>query len=230
MTANSRIRAWLREHGEHVSDRGRLSAAQLEIYYSEHEDQRPAGPVRLLPGPDDDLDAWEDLGVIGPDSDPEPPDAGLGAEMPPDEREGVSVDPEPAHARRDWRRGGGQKTSGGPRAKPTRVTAGVRGDINAKISFALEIPGRIWQARDPACGGTFVEQRPQISDALTEIVCQSPDLIAWFAGSGGQFMLWMNLAAACWPVATVIMAHHVYHTLEELPADAQQPDYGQYAA
>ena len=227
MTANSTIRAWLRDQGEHVSDRGRLSAADQEKYYRAHEHERPAGSVRLLPGPEDDVDSWEDMGVIGPESDGEPFEPFRDERVPPEPPEAVSVDPEPAHARKEWRRGGGQQRA---KAKPTRVTAGIRGDINAKISFALEIPGRIWQARDPACGGTFVEQRPQISDALTEIVCQSPDLIAWFSGSGGQFMLWLNLAAACWPVATVVMAHHVYHTLEEGPVDAQQPDYGQYAA
>lgn len=224
-TANSAIRAWLRQQGLPVNDRGRISAEDKERYYAAHPSER----VRLLPGPDDDVDAWEDMGVIGPESDGEPFGWPGDSEVPPEAPEAVTVDPEPAHAKREWRKGGGKASGGQPR-KPTRVTAGVRGDINAKISFALEIPGRIWQARDPACGGTFVEQRPAISDALTEIVCQSPDLIAWFAGSGGQFMLWMNLAAACWPVATVVMAHHVYHTLEEAPEDMQQPDYGSYAA
>jgi hypothetical protein len=95
----------------------------------------------------------------------------------------------------------------------------------------LEIPGRVWEARDPVCGGTFVAQRPAISSALTDIVCQSPDLIAWFTGSGGAFMLWLNVAAACWPVLTVIMAHHVYHSIEQ-GADGQvpEPDLTRYAA
>jgi hypothetical protein len=104
----------------------------------------------------------------------------------------VLPDPPPAHGRREWRKGKGGPRP--PRAKPSKVTAGIRNDIDAKISFALEIPARVWEARDPVCGGTFVEQRPEISAALTEIVCQSPDLIAWFAGGGGQFMLYLFLA------------------------------------
>ena len=229
MTANSTIRAWLREQGEHVSDRGRLRAEQVEQYYTAHEGERPPGGVRLLPGPDDDLDAWEDMGVIGPESDPEPPADPGGTDIPPVPSGPATADPGPAHGRRDWRKTGG-KAAGGGKMHAARVTASVRTDIGAKISFALEIPGRIWQARDPTCGGTFVEQRPAIADALTEIVCQSPDLVAWFSGSGGQFMLWLNLAAACWPVGTMVMAHHVYHTLDELPENAQQADYTQYAA
>lgn len=186
-------------------------------------------PVTPIPGPDD---AWWDTADPGGaqdagELDPDPPageadpgsaaPAGAGA-GPGREAGPVLADPPPAHGRKQWRR----DTPKGPGRKPSRVTAGIRNDIDAKISFALEIPGRVWQARDPLCGGTFVEQRPEISAALTEIVCQSPDLIAWFAGGGGQFMLWMNLAAACWPVATVTMAHHVYHTAEI--ADGAEPD------
>jgi hypothetical protein len=147
-------------------------------------------------------------------------------------------DEPPAHTRREPRRrrrpireaDGGA----GPR-KPTRITVAIRGDIESKISFALEIPGRIWQARDPVCGTTFVEQRAEIATAMTEIVCGSPDLVDWFTGAGGQFMLYLNLAAACWPVATMVLAHHVYHTvaLEEGGAGygpAGQPDLSRYAA
>jgi hypothetical protein len=102
----------------------------------------------------------------------------------------------------------------------------MRTDIDAKISLMLEIPGRVWEARDPVCGGTFVTQRPEISAAFTDIVCQSPDLVAWFTGGGGQFMLWLNVMAACWPVLTVVMAHHVYHSIEVgEPADQDQVRY-----
>jgi hypothetical protein len=186
--------------------------------------------VQTLPPPDAPDEAFEDLGVIDPGpelevsypaEDWEPSPAGPEAE--------AGQEPEPAHARKDWRRsgpGGGKKAAG----RPPRLTQAIRGDINGKISFALEIPGRVWAARDPVCGGTFVQQRGEIADALTEIVCQSPDLVAWFTGPGGAFMLYLNLAAACWPVATIALAHHVYHTLDETPPDSQQPDYSRYAA
>jgi hypothetical protein len=111
----------------------------------------------------------DDIGTLEPDPDPAAaapppePDPVLDYEPGP-----VLPDPPPAHGRREWRKGKGGPRP--PRAKPSKVTAGIRNDIDAKISFALEIPARVWEARDPVCGGTFVEQRPEISAALTEIV------------------------------------------------------------
>lgn len=241
------MREWLRSQGEDVPDRGNLPGALKAKYYDAFPDRLPAG-VALLPSPDE-VDGWDDLGEAEPDemwpdtepiprgaeSDAEPsrgparyigvpetPEAGEGAP-------GVSPDAPPAHGRKEWRQQAKPTSTGGVR-KNVRITAGVRTDINSKISFAMEIPGRLWMARDPVCGGAFIDQRPDIADALTEIVCGSPDLVAWFTGSGGQFMLWMNLAAACWPVATIVMAHHVYHSLEEAPEDPTQPAYATYAA
>ena len=193
-----------------------------------HAGQAPAA-VQPPPPPDDpwwELDGGgphEDMGVLDPDAAPGPGPGPAGA-GPVREPGPPEPDPPPAHGGRQWRKAG-------PKAapkKPARVTAGMRNDIDAKISFALEIPARVWQARDPVCGGTFVEQRGEISAALTEIVCQSPDLIAWFTGGGGQFMLWLNLMAAAWPVATVVMAHHVYHSIEA--GGQAEPDAAQYAA
>lgn len=185
-----------------------------------------AARVEPIPSPDDPF--WElegggphvDIGQLDPEPEPEPAEPGPVYEPGP-----VLPDPPPLHGdKRKWKQGSPKSA---PR-KPLRVTAGVRNDIDAKISFALEIPGRVWQARDPLCGGTFVSQRPEISAALTEIVCQSPDLIAWFAGGGGQFMAWLNLMAACWPVVTVAMAHHVYHSIEA--GEPAEPDATRYAA
>jgi hypothetical protein len=231
------MRAWLRANGHQVSSRGRVRGELAELYYGEFPGMRPAGSVALLPGPDDDLDSWDDMGMAIPDPFSEPHSA---AETPPGpqryeaipedgEAGSVASDSPPAHAGKEWRKQQG-KSAPGAGARRGKVTASIRGDISAKISFALEIPGQLWKARDPICGGTFVEQRPDIADALTDIVCDSPDLVAFFAGPGGAFMKYMKLAAACWPVATVVMAHHVYHSLEEQPVDAQQPDYANYAA
>ena len=183
---------------------------------------RPPGRPAMepIPGPD----VLEDFGLVDVgDAVPDRPEGPLLSEpgpLPPDEP--------PAHAQRGWRREARTRGKG----KAPKVTAAIRGDIEAKISFALEVPGQVWAARDPVCGGTFVQQRPQVASALTEIVCQSADLVAWFSGSGGMFMLWLNLGAACWPVVTVAMAHHVYHSIEA--ADGSQgamgPDMARYAA
>jgi hypothetical protein len=187
------------------------------------------GPPPQFPGPDDLVDVESDAGELIPDEAPAGnPRGARGRAQPagspplPDAGSAAPDEP-PAHARREWRHQ--RKT----RAAPPRVTNAIRADIDAKISFALEVPGRVWQARDPVCGGVFVGQRAEISGALTDIVCQSADLVKWFTGPGGNFMLFMNLAAAAWPVATVVMAHHVYHSIEAGPDEAA-PDYAQYAA
>jgi hypothetical protein len=105
-----------------------------------------------------------------------------------------------------------------------KVPAGVRGDIDAKIRFTLQVPGTIWQARDPLCGGTFCEQIPDTAEAFTDIVCDSADLVAFFTGPGGNFMKLLKLGAALMPVVQVGMAHHVYHTVEidQGPVEAPQ--------
>lgn len=164
---------------------------------------------------------------------------GQGDELDGDELDGQAgeaprlAEPGPAHTSRSWRRKKPRAAKAGARPRPPRLTASVRTDVDAKVSFALEIPGRVWQARDPVCGGAFVEARPEISAALTEIICNSPDLLAWFMGAGGGYLLYLNLMAALWPVITLWMAHHIYHTVDDLPAADEAPQaygYGQYAA
>ncbi len=192
--------------------------------YKAPKTPKPRKGPEPIPGPDDP-ELYDDIGELVPD-DAAPTPIAPGAAAPADTARATSdagpaaPDPPPAHGGRDWHR-----SPKAARGKAPRVTATIRTDIDAKISFALEIPGRIWQARDPVCGTMFVQQRPDISGALTEIVCQSPDLIAWFTGAGGQFMLWMNLAAACWPIATVVMAHHVYHTVELAEGEPAAQNY-----
>lgn len=171
-----------------------------------------------LPGPDDDIDLDEiDLGEPPelPGQEPASPWPGTGDEE-------IPPDAPPADLK---------DAKGGPRKRGPRVTATVRKDINAKISFGLEIPGQVWAARDPWCGGTFIVQRPAIADALTDIVCDSQDLVEWFTGPAGGFMKWFKLLAALQPVAVTVYGHHVAHTIggEELERPRER-DMSRYAA
>lgn len=171
----------------------------------------------------DSDDAVEDLGEIPFPDVPEPSQPRRG----PAEPEAASA-PDgdgPAHARKDWRKPPGKARGA---VKPGRITAGIRADIAAKIAMPLTIGGGIWAARDPLCGGRFLDQRDPIVDALTDIVCDSADLVAFFTGPGGAFMKYLNLGAALWPVAEMVAAHHVYHTVE-LEAEPQ-PNPSTYAA
>jgi hypothetical protein len=176
----------------------------------------------------------EDLGEI-----PFPPEAGTppaggppaGSDTGPPASPGPADDEGPGHARKDWRKQqqAGRAPKGGGRA--VRVTVSIRADISAKVSMPLAIAGSIWEARDPLCGGTFVRQRPDIADALTDIICDSADLVAFFTGPGGAFMKYLNLGAALWPVIEVAAAHHVYHSIAvEAPDGDAAAAAGRYAA
>lgn len=188
--------------------------------------------LRSLPGPDDpvwdDPDSTIDMGELVPD-DPEP--AGTAGAAQPAEEDAPSIeagpaspDPPPAHGKRQWRRQ--ERTAAPP--KVGRVTATVRNDVQAKVSILLGVPGSVWQARDPLCGGEFMAGLPQTSAAFTAWICQSSDLLAWFTGPGGNFMMILDILAALMPTASLVMAHHVYHSVEMAPAD-EQPEQN-YAA
>lgn len=170
-----------------------------------------------LPGPDDDIDLSEEID-LGEPPEQGPPWYGPGG---PPVEDVLPPDAPPADLK-DAKR---------PPRRAPKVTATLRKDISAKISLGLEIPGRVWAARDPYCGGTFVQQRPAIADALTDIVCDSPDLVEWFAGPAGGFMKYLTLAAALQPVAVVVYGHHVAHTIgSEDQGQGQQQDMSRYAA
>jgi hypothetical protein len=186
------------------------------------------GPVTLAPPGDPSWDE-EDAGII--DIDPEPPLSGPGDDAgPPD----VSVpsgepapDEPPAHSTRAWH---AKRKASKPAAKPVRVTAAVRGDITGQIGFLLTLPGSVWAARDPLCGGTFVEQVPVVADALTDWITDSPTLLALFVGPAGSFVgKAVKTAVALAPVFTMYAAHHVYHSIEYDP-DAGPAETVQYAA
>ena len=124
---------------------------------------------------------------------------------------GDAKDPKPARTRQPKSRAG----------KPT--SAQVLGDIQGKTALLLTFPAVAWQARDPYCGAVAVQQVPEISAALAGIFAQSPEIVEWFTGGkGGNFMAWVNLAAACQPVLTTVLGHHVTHTIG-------QPDAGRFA-
>ncbi len=212
---DAEIRAVLRDHGHNPPERGRLGGKWLAAY------ENIRGGLPTIPGPDEDL---EDLGEaddidwpeegLPPRHEPPATGADFGGPLPPDEPPAPPATPKGRPGRK--------------RGRPP--TASVKADIRGKLTLMLAIPGKAWEIRDPLCGGTFSRQVPAISEAAVELIVQSPDLVEWFTGAGGGFMLWLNLAAACWPVAQTVAQHHVWH--RELPgADPLAPQQmDQYAA
>ena len=171
---------------------------------------------------------WEETSLPGAGAAPERTERPRSYKAVPDAPGAPEADPGPAHATKQFRK----RARGTASSRPARVTVPVRTDIAAKIEFALTVPGAVWQARDPLCGGVFIGQVPATAAALTNIVCESPDLIAFFTGPGGAFMRWLEVGAALMPVVQVVAAHHVYHSIGIEPGDPTQPGYqaNNYAA
>lgn len=84
----------------------------------------------------------------------------------------------------------------------------IIGDIEGKIAFMLSTTAMAVGIPDPVCGNAILENTPQISKALTPIICQSPGIVAWFQKTS-NIMLYVNLAMACAPVIVAVMNHHL---------------------
>jgi len=162
----------------------------------------PPGPG--APGDDDDDPGDPGIPEAVPEDWAAPPAGPPAGEPEPAEPAPVTPDPPPGKVPT-------RAAAGGRGGTPKRVTAAVRADVEGKWGLILEMIGGVWAARDATCGGAFQAQLPAIRPASVELILLSPDLVAWFTGVGGGFMLWFNLLAACWPVGAVIWSHHVAH-------------------
>jgi hypothetical protein len=138
----------------------------------------------------------------------------------------LAADPDPG-----WEQPGlGERMAGavkGPAAGQKKVSAAVKRDVQAKLAMMSKMATGLWKARDPLCGQVAEEAIPDVSEALADILCDSPDIVAWFT-SGGNYMKWLNLLMALQPVLGAVAAHHIMHTvtLEEEPPQ----DWAGYAA
>lgn len=202
-----------------------------------HKLRSEKGKLTALPGPDDDLDGEDlDAGEAYPDdTPPEGADAAFddlpdwllngGDGLPAPEEPEITADRPPGRLSEP-------RTSGKQSGKAkTRVTAALKKDVESKIRFVLYPAGQLWASRDVPCGSTFIHQEPEISAALAEIVCDSPDLLAWFTGPAGGFMKYFRLLMAVQPVAMTMWMHHVGHAQMVPAGDPQQPPQQQaYAA
>lgn len=103
-----------------------------------------------------------------------------------------------------------------PEPKPrshVKITAALRRDVEGKVGFILALSGGMWVMADPICGTAFTDHSPEIAKKLTPIICQSPDVVKWLTRSG-NYVLWLDLIMACWPVLQIIFAHHIAKSIE----------------
>ncbi len=116
---------------------------------------------------------------------------------------------------------------GKDKPKPeVKVTAALRKDVQAKTALLLGMGATAWSSRDPHCGTAAMESVPDVSAALADIFCDSPDIVRWFSAGSG-YMKWLNLAAALQPVASAVWGHHIARTEG---GDADGPGWDTYAA
>lgn len=109
-------------------------------------------------------------------------------------------------------------------AKPVRVTAALRKDVQAKTALLLAMGAGAWQMRDEHCGSVMLESVPEVSKSLADIFCDSPEIVRWFSAGTG-YLKWLNLAAALQPVAGAVWGHHVTHSIA-----TEDADWSAYAA
>jgi Lsr2 len=141
----------------------------------------------------------------------------------------AEAEPEPLPQDPDPKRGEGFiRSVVAPKRTRIRVTATVRKDVRGKVALMLALPAGILAQRDQICGPVLQQQVPDISEALTDIICDSPDLVSFFTSTAGGYMKWLTLAVALQPVAVVAYHHHVAHSVGN---DAQeQQDWSMYGA
>jgi hypothetical protein len=104
-----------------------------------------------------------------------------------------------------------------PRPKPRapKVTAKVKGDMSAAVGMMVMVAGPAVMARDPYCGGAFLDNSQKITDAVVPLLCRSHTVVAFFSDSSENgWLLWFNLALALSPVAVAVGKHHIIKSVE----------------
>lgn len=125
-----------------------------------------------------------------------------------------------------------------PKPLPKKVAAATRKDIRGKVAMLLTGAALPLRQRDPVCVGALIEAIPDqtdedgdtqvgIASALTDLICDSPDMVKWFTASG-KYMKWFTLMMTVQPVLTVAFHHHVTHAIGDEDTVADTPDWSQY--
>jgi hypothetical protein len=124
-----------------------------------------------------------------------------------------------------------EETKERPPAKEFKITKRIRDDVEGKIAFMITVTGSMASMVDPVCGGAFMQNGDAVAAKLTPIICKSPEAVQWFRKSS-NFMLYLDLMVACWPIFSAIFAHHISKSVTNI-TDATMPpmpDASQYAA
>jgi hypothetical protein len=94
-----------------------------------------------------------------------------------------------------------------------RVTKRVRDDIEGKVGMMLAMTAMLWSTKDETCATALSDNGDKIAAKFVPIICKSPELVRWFT-KGGNYTAWLDLVMALFPVAQVVMAHHITHSIQ----------------
>jgi len=131
-------------------------------------------------------------------------------------RDAVPDDPEPSYQ--------DKQTTSTEVTKPTmHLTGTQKKDIEAKLLFWLELGTMMLAPLDQVCVPVASQHAPNIAKKMLPIICQSEEMVQWFT-KAGNFALWADLAMACWPVISAIIAHHITKTIENKEQQAFVPN------
>lgn len=101
------------------------------------------------------------------------------------------------------------------RPSAPKVSAKVKGDMSAAVGMMMMVTGPALMAKDPYCGGAFLDNSQKITDAVIPLLCRSHTVVAFFSDSSENgWLLWFNLAIALSPVAVAVGKHHIIKSVE----------------
>lgn len=204
--STAEVRAWARTHGIEVNERGALSSDVYMAWELAHNgDDGDGGGLTVT---------IDDEVIAAASADPGPASP-VNGDPPLEPAPDLDPDPDPRHPKR----GAALRL-----AAAAKVTAAVRKDIKAKTALFLSVPATAFEQRDPVCGAVALEVVPDVAEALTDIFCDSPDVVAFFTSAGGGFMKWMQLAVAIQPLAQIAYAHHIARSIGQGGGPGQQPN------
>jgi Lsr2 len=226
------VRAWAKAQGMRVSDRGRMRAEVFAAYEAAHPDEDEAQP---------DFGATEagDIETATPDEGPGPaaPDHSMDAAPGPGpstegpEREpgpDGAEPPPPASLEAARARLGPRDKTRAPWAKPAaarkrktkaeipKLSARDVADLEGKVMLLMSGPAAIWAAADPACGAAAADNIDNMVRKAVPLIAQSPAALKLLS-EGGKWLLWLDFAFACQPVAAAVIAHHVTGSIMVTP-------------
>jgi hypothetical protein len=102
-----------------------------------------------------------------------------------------------------------------PKRSPPKVNARIKNDMSAAVGMIIMVAGPGIMSKDPYCGGAFLDNAQQITDAVIPLMCRSHTVVAFFSDtSDNGWFLWFKLAIALAPVGAAIGRHHILNTVE----------------